>query len=182
MSLSKRQHKNEAGRDGESTKTASFGSVNQNRHAALCSICKHPELVNIEADYVHWYSARDIMVRYFPDKTEGDFDGFRHSLARHGQVTGLDAKKSRNVLSALNKIAERGLDSLNNQKIAAHTTIEALKEISKMSEPAGSSASRSLGIITSQIPDNREDVMAEVVEMLGVKKEEDPQDGGSSSV
>ena len=158
------QARNIKGLTGTSIVDSGRTAVNQNRHAAACLICQHSNLLDIELDFTHWLSYREIMLRYYPDRptTDESMITFRQSLYRHAQVFGLDKKRNSNVLAALGRIAERGLDSLNGQKIAPHTTIEALKEISKIKEDSAPVESNQ-----ADIPDSRDSLLRELGEYFG---------------
>lgn len=151
--------------------------VNKNRHAASCMICQHEKRADIEADYLHWLPYRDIMGRYFPDRAIDDnsISIFKQSALRHARVFGLEQKRTRNVLSALGVIAERGLDSLNGMQITPKITLEALKEISNLTKEKEALIADSKA--KQDIPGSRNMLLKELLQTLD--KKEDEEDEGS---
>ena len=68
------------------------------RHESQCTICGHPQRVEIDRDFVNWGSS----VRIAKDYKLG-----RTSLYRHAHATGLFTKRQKNVRAALEKIIEQ---------------------------------------------------------------------------
>jgi hypothetical protein len=73
-------------------------SVNQGRHEAQCSICKHAQREEIEHEFVSWASTTKMAEAYGVS---------RDSIYRHAHVTGLFPKRQHNVRAALEKIIEK---------------------------------------------------------------------------
>jgi len=71
------------------------------RHKAKCGICAHPQLQEIEQEFVNWTS---------PTKIASEFGVSRDAVYRHSWATGLAAKRQTNIRSALEKIIERAGD------------------------------------------------------------------------
>lgn len=141
--------------------------ANLARHQALCTICQSEHKADIESDYIHWHSYRELVERYFPDKAPDLYlDNFKVSMLRHVRLFGLDIKKAKNVISALTKVAEQGMSSLNGQKITPNITIDALKEIDKVAKTQDFSGRGSVEPDTT-MPDNREDMLRLLQEELG---------------
>jgi len=72
---------------------------NLGRHKRNCSVCSHPKLAEIEADFISWRSPAAIAEEY----SLAD----RASVYRHAHALGLFPKRQRNVRAALEKIIER---------------------------------------------------------------------------
>jgi len=71
------------------------------RHKAKCGICAHPQLQEIEQEFVNWTS---------PTKIASEFGVSRDAVYRHSWATGLAAKRQTNIRSALEKIIEQAGD------------------------------------------------------------------------
>jgi len=72
---------------------------NLGRHKGNCSVCCHPNRVEIEADFISWRSPSAIAGEYgLPD---------RSSVYRHAHALGLFAKRQRNIRAALERIIEQ---------------------------------------------------------------------------
>jgi hypothetical protein len=68
------------------------------KHRAQCSICRHPQLREIEDDYLEWVSGREIARRYkLPT---------HHTVSDHAQATGLVYRRVRNITLALDSVIE----------------------------------------------------------------------------
>lgn len=76
-------------------------TVNQGRHEAQCSICKHAEREQIEHDFLTWKS---------PDRITKEFGVSRDSIYRHARAFDLLEPRRRNVRYALERIIERAGD------------------------------------------------------------------------
>jgi hypothetical protein len=76
------------------------------RHATRCTICRHPQLDEIEKEFVSWTSVGEIVKEFgIPE---------RSSIYRHARATGLFEKRDRNIKLALGKIVERAGDIVPN--------------------------------------------------------------------
>ncbi|HEV2387019.1 MAG TPA: hypothetical protein VGS20_07145 [Candidatus Acidoferrales bacterium] len=64
----------------------------------MCSICRHPQLRQIEDDFLDWFSARDISRLY---KLPG-----HATVSRHARAMGLLHKRIKNLHFALGAIIE----------------------------------------------------------------------------
>ena len=75
--------------------------VNQGRHEAQCSICKHSEREEIEQQFLRWTS---------PDKITETLGICRDSIYRHARAFDLLEPRRRNVRFALERVIERAGD------------------------------------------------------------------------
>src|SRR5271155_5814286 len=69
------------------------------RHRRLCTVCKHPQCAEIEADFVAWRSPVAITEEY---KLVN-----RATVYRHAHAFGLYEKRQKNVRAALEFLIER---------------------------------------------------------------------------
>jgi hypothetical protein len=88
-------------RNGEMTKSR-MKPVSLGRHRRNCSICVHPQRVDIEAEFIAWRSPAVLAQQYGL--------GDRASIYRHAHALGLFAKRQRNVRAALERIIEKAGD------------------------------------------------------------------------
>jgi len=73
--------------------------VSLDRHRRSCTVCKHEQCTEIEADFVGWKSPALIAQEYgLADRT---------SVYRHAHAFGLLEKRKRNVRAALERIIEK---------------------------------------------------------------------------
>jgi hypothetical protein len=73
--------------------------VNAGRHRRNCNVCAHPQLEQIEADFIGWRSPAAIATEYgIADRT---------SVYRHAHALGLFEKRKRNIRAALERIIEK---------------------------------------------------------------------------
>lgn len=99
---------------------ANPNSVNLGRHRKVCSVCAHPKLEEIDADFVNWVS---------PSAIVKEFElGSRMSLWRHATAFGLDEKRRKNVRAALEKIIEHA-GSVEVTSAAVVAAVQALAKI-----------------------------------------------------
>lgn len=94
--------------------------VSLGRHKRNCSVCAHPELREIEADFISWRSPVSIAQEY------GLAD--RASVYRHAHALGLFAKRQRNVRSALERIIEQA----GEVEVTAAAVVSAVQAYSKI--------------------------------------------------
>lgn len=80
---------------------ASAAPVNQGRHEAQCSVCKHPQREEIDQEFLNWKS---------PDKIGEAFGLSRDSIYRHARALDLIEPRRRNVRCALERMIERAGD------------------------------------------------------------------------
>jgi hypothetical protein len=68
------------------------------KHRSKCGVCSHPQLRDIEDDYLEYVSCREIARRY----------GFHshHTVSDHAQAMGLVYRRVRNVTLALDSVIE----------------------------------------------------------------------------
>ena len=78
-------------------KTTSIG-----RHKRVCSVCRHAQRQEIEADFIGWRSPAVIATEH------GLAD--RASVYRHAHALGLFSQRQRNVRAALERIIEKAAD------------------------------------------------------------------------
>src|SRR6266576_1916327 len=93
--------------------------VNQGRHEAQCSICKHTQREEIEQDFLTWKS---------PDKIAETFEICRDSIYRHARAFDLLEPRRRNVRFALERIIERAGDV----EVNANAVVSAVATYSKL--------------------------------------------------
>ena len=93
--------------------------VNQGRHEAQCSICKHAQREEIEQDFLSWKS---------PDKIAETFGICRDSIYRHARAFDLLEPRRRNVRFALERIIERAGDV----EVNASAVVSAIATYSKL--------------------------------------------------
>src|SRR5450432_3501204 len=78
---------------------SSIKLVNLGRHKRNCSICRHPNRVEIEAEFVAWCS---------PGMITQQFElADRASVYRHAHALGLFSKRQSNIRAALERIIEK---------------------------------------------------------------------------
>ena len=88
------------------------------RHRRLCKVCKHPELAEIEEDYINWLDVATICKKY---------GVARDNVYRHVRAFNLDKKRDENYKGYLTRIQERSLkasktnasDGINAAKLKA---------------------------------------------------------------
>jgi|HubBroStandDraft_5_1064220.scaffolds.fasta_scaffold00498_5 hypothetical protein len=68
------------------------------RHARKCTVCRHKDRADIDADFLHWHSAENIAA-------ENNLD--RAAIYRHAHSTGLVNERMRNIRYAAIHIAEQ---------------------------------------------------------------------------
>lgn len=68
------------------------------RHARKCQICNHPEIDDIEDEYISWTHVDDIRKAF---KLKGESTIFRHARA-----TGLDLRRRENLAVVLEKVLQ----------------------------------------------------------------------------
>jgi ribosomal protein S14 len=93
--------------------------VNQGRHEAQCSICKHAQREEIEQEFLTWKS---------PDKIGETFGVCRDSIYRHARAFDLLEPRRRNVRYALERIIERAGDV----EVNANAVVSAVATYSKL--------------------------------------------------
>src|SRR5882724_7219461 len=93
--------------------------VNQGRHEAQCSICKHAQREEIEQQFLTWKS---------PDKIAETFGVCRDSIYRHARAFDLLEPRRRNVRFALERIIERAGDV----EVNANAVVSAVAAYSKL--------------------------------------------------
>lgn len=94
-------------------------AVNQGRHEAQCSICKHAQRDEIEHGFVTWKS---------PDKIAETYGVCRDSIYRHAGAFDLLESRRRNVRHALERIIERAGDV----EVNANAIVSAVATYSKL--------------------------------------------------
>ena len=90
-----------AKRDDKKQKNTTLPQVNQGRHEAQCSICKHAQRAEIDREFVRWGNTTNIAESYGLS---------RDSIYRHAHATALFPKRQRNVRAALEKMIEKSGD------------------------------------------------------------------------
>ena len=94
-------------------------TVNQGRHEAQCSICKHARREEIEHQFLTWAS---------PHKIAKAFGVCRDSIYRHARAFDLHEPRRRNVRCALERIIERAGDV----RVNANAIVSAVATYSKL--------------------------------------------------
>jgi hypothetical protein len=93
---------------------------NLGRHKRNCSICCHPKVTEIDADFISWRSPVAIAQEYsLADRT---------SVYRHAHALGLFPKRQRNVRAALEKIIEKA----GEVDVTAPAVVAAVQAYSKI--------------------------------------------------
>jgi hypothetical protein len=100
-------------------KNADPPQVNQGRHEAQCSICKHAQREEIEQQFLRWTS---------PDTITKTFGICRDSIYRHARAFDLLEPRRRNVRFALERIIERAGDV----EVNATAVVSAVATYSKL--------------------------------------------------
>ena len=85
----------------ETQKNTASPQVNQGRHEAQCSICKHAQRDEIEQQFLRWTR---------PDAITKTFGICRDSIYRHARAFDLLEPRRRNVRFALERVIERAGD------------------------------------------------------------------------
>ncbi len=93
------------------------------RHRGKCSVCQHPELAAIEADYLRWQTVESIREKY-------DLPG--NSLNRHIKAYGLDEKLRGNKLVGLEQIMSMGLTHIKPEAVTAANVVAAAQLHAKL--------------------------------------------------
>ena len=93
--------------------------VNQQRHEAQCSICKSPQLEEINREFVRWGNTTDIAKTYGLS---------RDSIYRHAHATALFPKRQQNVRAALEKIIEKS----GNVEVNAAAVVSAISAYARI--------------------------------------------------
>ena len=70
-------------------------------HERLCLVCRNPHRENIEEEFIHWHSVRDIAETY---------QIHPHTIYRHARAVNLYDKRARNLRFALDHIIQRAQD------------------------------------------------------------------------
>ena len=124
------------------------------RHRTQCTVCRHPNLEDIEQEWLSWGHPASIARQYGLS---------RDSLYRHAGAVCLFAKRQKNLKGALERIIERG----DLASISGSTIIAAIKAY-----PA----------VCAREAEARKEALSaqEPVEVLPKKEpERDPGDGGA---
>lgn len=90
------------------------------RHRRGCSVCKHPDVAEIESEFVAWQSPARIAAEH------GLAD--RASVYRHAHALGLFEKRQRNVRAALEKIIEKA----GEVEVSASAVVAAVQAYAKI--------------------------------------------------
>jgi hypothetical protein len=97
---------------------------NLGRHQRNCSICRHEQRAEIEADFVGWCSPAAIAAEY------GLAD--RSSVYRHANALKLVEKRKRNIRAALERIIEKA----GEVEVSATAVVAAVQAYSKINAAA----------------------------------------------
>jgi hypothetical protein len=95
-------------------------SINLGRHKANCTVCKHPQCSDIEAEFITWQSPATIAAAY------GLAD--RSSVYRHADALGLNAKRQKNLRAAL----ERMIEKAGEVDVTASAIVAAIQAYAKI--------------------------------------------------
>ncbi len=97
--------------------------MNLERHRGKCSVCQHPELAAIEADYLRWQTVESLRVKYnLPE----------NSLNRHIKAFRLDEKLRGNKLVGLEQIMSMGLTHIKPEAVTAANVVAAAQLHAKL--------------------------------------------------
>ncbi len=97
--------------------------MNLERHRGKCSVCQHPELAAIEADYLRWQTVESLRVKYnLPE----------NSLNRHIKAFRLDEKLRGNKLVGLEQIMSMGLTHMKPEAVTAANVVAAAQLHAKL--------------------------------------------------
>ncbi|MHB8756095.1 MAG: hypothetical protein ACYC92_14240 [Candidatus Acidiferrales bacterium] len=92
------------------------------RHRRRCAICHHPELEEIEAEFIRWADPHDLVDDYqLPS---------RSAIYRHAEATGLLARRRRN----LRGVSERILECVTNASPSASSVLRAMRIFAHITE------------------------------------------------
>jgi hypothetical protein len=94
--------------------------VSLGRHRRNCSVCRHPERTEIEADFIAWRSPAALAQRY------GLAD--RASVYRHANALGLFDKRRRNLRAALERLIER----VDEVEVTARAVVSAVVALARI--------------------------------------------------
>ncbi len=97
--------------------------MNLERHRGKCSVCQHPELAAIEADYLRWQTVESLRVKY---------DLPENSLNRHIKAFRLDEKLRANKLVGLEQIMAMGLTHIKPEAVTAANVVAAAQLHAKL--------------------------------------------------
>jgi hypothetical protein len=92
------------------------------RHAANCTICRHPQRAEIESLFLEWQSQSKIAKEYRL--------GSRQTVFRHARAMNLFPERTANTRRTLAAIIERGMTS--GMKITADVVVRAVIALSKL--------------------------------------------------
>jgi hypothetical protein len=115
-------------------------STSLSRHKRNCSICRHQQRNEIEAEFVAWHSPTVLAQQY------GLAD--RSSVYRHAHAFGLFAKRQRNVRAALERIIEKA----GEVEVTASSVVAAVQAYSKVNA-AGQWIERSENVSLNELFD-----------------------------
>jgi len=90
------------------------------RHQNFCAVCHHPQRDAIEREFVEWTPTSRIA---------REFHINRKSLPRHAYITGLVAKRDRNLKVALAKLILVGMTA---RKVSPAVTVQAIAVYSRL--------------------------------------------------
>jgi hypothetical protein len=90
------------------------------RHRRLCTVCKHPQCAEIEADFVAWRGPIAI--------TEDYGLGNRAAVYRHAHAFGLYDKRRANIRAALEHIIEKA----SEVEVTAPAVVAAIQAYAKI--------------------------------------------------
>jgi len=93
--------------------------VNQGRHEAQCSICKHAQREEIDRAFLDWES---------PDTIADTFGVGRASIYRHANALALYEPRDRNIKRVLGRIIEHG----STVDVTAAVVVSAISTLSKL--------------------------------------------------
>lgn len=96
--------------------------VDPERHARICSICRHEDRLEIEDAFLHWISPDYIVMKF--DVSD------RMALYRHVHATGLYEYRRRNLSSALDRLIEH----VNSASVSGDCILRAIRAHSRLNE------------------------------------------------
>ena len=103
----------------ETAKKKRYSKLSTGRHAAQCSICKHPNKKEIDSEYKNWGS---------PVKLAKEYGLTRQAIFRHARATNLVEERKKNIRAALERLIER-VDDCEVTSAAVVSAIQAFAKI-----------------------------------------------------
>lgn len=137
-------------------------------HAEQCTVCKHPQRLEIERQYNKLFPTREVAEEF----------GLSHdALTRHARTYGMDQSRLIDTLRLKRSLIGRALDLIDTEKIqiSPQLMVELIKEVNRVTgahkEPARNPldlARSSYAEILNKLALSEEDAAQIVAEQFGV--------------